>query len=341
VAVAAAVVPDALFAGAAPQDVTAAYVVKHVSSALTAAEPGDIARITVTRTVELTTGKTVTTTAKEWSYGDQWRSVTNSPSGKPLYDEGFSASSVYTLVSFQTRTWARQRGLGRPNAPVSDALGLGFSPAPLSSPIGLGSPVVPAPSPAGASLAYGNVVLPRSCGPVVAALPWLFLPGLPGYGFSASSLPAARALRNAISCGALTVAGRQRVDGIDTIKLTSRPHSPIAETVWVTLHTYLPVRVIVRSNGGRPVAGVSAVRQQTADITWLPPTAQNRANLTVSIPPGFRRVRELPLALTLRPMVLRDLADQLPVVFCLGPDGPGCKKRAGALGYTGGHAGNP
>ncbi len=109
-------------------------------------------------------------------------------------------------------------------------------------------------------------------------------PTPPGLGFVANALPTARALRSAISCGALTAAGRQRVDGIEAIELTSRPNSPISETIWVSPGTYLPVRVSVSS-----ALGFAGVRQ-TADITWLTSTAQNLATLTVPIPAGFRKV---------------------------------------------------
>lgn len=132
----------------------------------------------------------------------------------------------------------------------------------------------------------------------------LFRPGLPGIGFSASSLSAASALHAAISCGTLTVAGRQRIDGIEAIELTSRPDSLISETIWVTPGTFLPVRVVVRSSPSSPVL------QQTADITWLRPTAQNLAKLTVPIPAGFRRV---PLSQAVTPIV-RQLPGGPPAV---------------------------
>jgi hypothetical protein len=200
----------------------AAYVVKRAVSALNAAEPGQIAQMTVTTTVSAAVpgGQTVTTTAEEWSYDGQWRSVTNSPAGHPVYDEGYSTSSGLTLVSYQARTWARQPGLGRPAT-------------------------------------------------------------------------VATALRAAVSCGTLAVAGRPRVDGIEAIELTSRPGSLISETVWVSPGTYLPVRVVIRSAPGQPVS------QQAADITWLPLSAQNLARLTVPIPAGFRQV---PLAQAVTPI---------------------------------------
>jgi len=248
-ALAVVVVPSAGHDGAV---VDAAYVVKHVSSALSAAEPGEIAQMTITTSSSLVPGGTVAaTTAEEWSNGDEWRSVTYSSPGHPVYDEGFSTASGYTLVSYSARTWARQPGVGRPVAPV------------------LGSPS-----------ATGG------CGPTVAAFPTLFRLGLPGTGFSASSLPTtvAAALRTAVSCGTLTVAGRQLVDGTEAIELKSRPGSLIAETIWVSPDTYLPVRLVDRSASGAPLM------QQTADFTWLPPTAQNLAKLTVPVPAGFRRI---------------------------------------------------
>jgi hypothetical protein len=229
-----------------------AYVIKNVSSALSAAEPGTIAQMTVTTSGPALPGvKSTATTAEEWSNGSEWRSVTYSSPGHPAYDEGFSPTSGYTLVSYPTKTWARQPGLGQPTAP-----------------------------------AFGAPPAKRDCGPAIGAFPVLFRLGLPATSTSASSLPTtvSTALRTAVSCGSLTVAGRQTVDGTDAIKLTSRAGSPITETIWVSPSTYLPVRVVVRSPFGTPGF------QQTADFTWLPPTGQNLAKLAVPIPAGFRQV---------------------------------------------------
>ncbi len=233
-----------------------AYVVKRVYSALSAAGPGTVAQMTVTtRSAAVSGGTTAATTSEEWSYDDRWRAVTYSAAGQYLYDEGFSTASAYTVVSYRTRTWARQHGSGAP-----------------------------------AKLAPG----PRGCGQAVAPLP-LPQPGLPG-GLSAGWEPAtvAEALRAAVSCGTLAVAGQQRIDAVKAIKLTSRPDSVISETVWVSPGTYLPVRVVIR-----PAAGQQGP-WQTADITWLPPTAQNLARLTVPIPAGFRRI---PLARATAPIM--------------------------------------
>jgi hypothetical protein len=263
VALAAIGVPGARRGGTEGPAVNTAYVVKRVDSALSAADPGAIAQMTVTtRSAAISGGQTAATTTEEWSYGDRWRAVTYSGAGHLLSDEGFSTASVYTAVSYRTRTWARQPGPGRHAVRLSG---------------------------------------PRGCGSVVAPLPLLFQPGLPGGGLSASSPPAtvARDLRTAISCGTLAVAGRQRVDGIEAIELTSSPDSMISETIWVSPGTYLPVRVVTRPTPGTPGPW------QTADITWLPPTAQNLARLTVPIPAGFRRV---PLA-----EAVRSISHQIPI----------------------------
>ena len=251
--------------------VASASVVKRVDKALSAAEPGEIAQVTVTTRAATEPGAaTKTTTAQEWSYGDQWRSVSYSSAGHLVYDEGSSTSSVYTLVSYPTRTWARQRDLGRP--------------AGLARP---NKPVVGGHPVRNLTVHPGPGILgPRGCEPTSGAVRLLLQPGLPGLGFSASAPPktAAKALRTAISCVIFAVAGRDRVDGNEAIELKSRPGSLITETIWVTPGTDLPIRVVVRSAAGEPAFRV------TADIAWLPPTTQNLAKLTVTIPAGFRRV---------------------------------------------------
>jgi hypothetical protein len=262
-----------------------AYVVKRVDGALSAAEPGEIAQVTVTTRTAMPDGTTATTTGEEWSYGDRWRAIANSPAGRPVYDEGSSAASLYTLVSYLKRTWARQRELGRAFA-LSPTPG-SLVPRPSGWPMYPGLPASFAPK-------GRQVPGPGSCEPVVAALPLLFVPGLPRAHLSLSaSSPAAvaRALRAAISCGTLkAVAGRQRVDGIEAIELTSPPDTP-SETIWVSPGTYLPVRVVVRSAFHHAfIVNRQTVLQLTADITWLPPTAQNLGKLTVPIPAGFRHV---------------------------------------------------
>ncbi len=293
VAVAAAVLPGALLSGAGGPVAYAANVVKGVNSALTKADSGTFAQMTVTTSVAPITagnprahGKTTTTTAEEWSYGDRWRSVTNSPAGRPVYGEGFGPASGYTLVSYLRRTWARLAGVGRPAGPPSGK---------------------------------------RGCKGGPAAGPVLFQPTLPGAGLAAKSLPTvARTLRAAVACGTLDVAARQRFDGVEAIKLTSGRKSIIAETVWVSAGTYLPMRVVIRSLPGRSlVIDKDVVLRQTADFTWLPPTTRNLARLTVPIPAGFRHVSYA--------QAVWPIAQQLPRGLPLG---------AAGLGYSGLHPGN-
>ena len=245
-AVAVLALPSA--SGADREAVETAYVVKNVSNALTTAAPGTIAQMTITTSG----GPGQATSAEEWSNGEQWREVTYSSPGHPVYDEGYSTKSGYTLVSYPSKSWAQQTGLGRPYAPASASL---------------------------PSAKHG-------CNVVLGGFPVLFRLGLPGTSTSASSLPTtiATELRTAVSCGSLAVAGHQTIGGAGTIKLTSRSGSLISETIWVDPSTYLPVRVTVQS-----AAGYSPTRQ-TADFTWLPPTAQNVAKLAVPIPAGFREV---------------------------------------------------
>jgi len=234
--------------------VNTAYVVKRVDSALSAANPGAIAQMTVTTQSAATSGGQATpATAEEWSYGDRWRAVTHSSSGHVLYDEGSGTASVYTVVNYRTQTWARQHESGRP-----------------------------------AALAPGA----RGCAPVVAALPLLFQPGLPAGGPDASWLPStvAKDLRAAVSCGNLASAGTQRVDGIEAIKLTSSPDSVIPETIWVSPGTYLPVRVVIRPAPGTPgpwqgvnITWLKATTQNLANLTVAIPSGFRRVPLAEAV----------------------------------------------------------
>jgi hypothetical protein len=85
--------------------------------------------------------------------------------------------------------------------------------------------------------------------------------------------PAAR-IRHALSAGFYKLAGRQVVDGIDAIKLTTGGKYPL--TLWVDPATFLPVRF-----------DASGIQD---DYQWLAPTPANLALLDEPIPPGFRQV---------------------------------------------------
>jgi hypothetical protein len=82
-------------------------------------------------------------------------------------------------------------------------------------------------------------------------------------------------IESGLRCGAFQVAGHQRADGTDTIKLTGIVEGRPAFTLWVDARTYLPVQLT-----GDGVA---------MQFRWLPPTHANLAQLTGTIPPGFHR----------------------------------------------------
>jgi hypothetical protein len=80
-----------------------------------------------------------------------------------------------------------------------------------------------------------------------------------------------------LGCGRYTPAGRQRVDGVDAIKITGRDGLAV---LWVDPATYLPVRALLAFAQERP---------QT-DFRWLPPAQASLALLNVPVPAGFQQV---------------------------------------------------
>jgi len=80
-------------------------------------------------------------------------------------------------------------------------------------------------------------------------------------------------IRSQLACGAYTVAGRQVVDGISTIKITGDSGQ---FTFWVDPATYLPVQM--------------TMGQKRTEFHWLAPTPANLAKLKVTVPAGFRQV---------------------------------------------------
>jgi hypothetical protein len=98
-------------------------------------------------------------------------------------------------------------------------------------------------------------------------------------------LPAA--LRTALRCGQYTLAGTQRVDGVETVELKLVPmaDTPVRQTFWVNSSSYLPVRSVA-ANYSMP----GSVWEYQTDYRWLQPTPANVAHLNVSIPAGFTQV---------------------------------------------------
>ena len=96
--------------------------------------------------------------------------------------------------------------------------------------------------------------------------------------------------------------------------------------------TDLPVRVVVRSAPATPFlpqgklvpTNSKGVLRQTADITWLPPTAQNLAKLTVPVPAGFRQV-SLPAAVAPNLKLIPGGPLPKPAAICPSPAGGPCQ----------------
>lgn len=95
-------------------------------------------------------------------------------------------------------------------------------------------------------------------------------------------------VESGLRCGLVKVTGRQRVEGIDAIKLAGT-----GIFLWVDPRTYLPVQMAGKvqrvtsfgKNGPK-------VTEETIRIhfRWLPPTRASLAQLTATIPLGFRQL---------------------------------------------------
>lgn len=84
-------------------------------------------------------------------------------------------------------------------------------------------------------------------------------------------------IRDELRCGGYRMDGRQRVDGIDAVKLTG---GKALVALWVNPATYLPVRAI---------SGFGRGRAQTY-FRWLSPAQASLSQLSVRIPAGFRQI---------------------------------------------------
>jgi hypothetical protein len=112
-------------------------------------------------------------------------------------------------------------------------------------------------------------------------------------------------IKATLACGAATVTGHARIDGVDTLKITGSPFTEklppdqakayhekwLRErwTLYVNPTTYLPVRL---SNSGGTFGGPAPSTYSTSvtDMQWLQPTTANIAKALVTIPAGFHQV---------------------------------------------------
>jgi hypothetical protein len=119
--------------------------------------------------------------------------------------------------------------------------------------------------------------------------------------FPVQATPNLRAtISKALSCKLFALDGRQRVGGVNAIRLAMRPEpgTRLREMLWVDPSSYLPLRASVSflaPHGQRSVL--------VQDYQWLPPTAANLAALhaaigRATIPAAFRQLpsADLPLA---------------------------------------------
>jgi hypothetical protein len=113
-------------------------------------------------------------------------------------------------------------------------------------------------------------------------------------------------IRASLACGAATVTGQARIDGVETTVITGSPvtvklpagqakavgetRARVPWTLYVNPTTYLPVRLTGSTQTFGGPAG-STVNTEVTDIQWLPPSAANIAQTLVTIPAGFRKVK--------------------------------------------------
>jgi hypothetical protein len=103
----------------------------------------------------------------------------------------------------------------------------------------------------------------------------------------------ADSIRKAIADGTLELAGKENVDGIDTLHLRLfGPKRSYRIDMWVDSKTYLPVKETAAKSGGKPGGQeFPASATVTTKYTWLPRTAENLARLVVTPPPGFEHTK--------------------------------------------------
>jgi hypothetical protein len=103
-----------------------------------------------------------------------------------------------------------------------------------------------------------------------------------------------------LQCRAFTAAGRQRVDGVDAIRLAGQK-ALAGTTIWVDPRSYLPVRMTVPEHVVTGASGTMSSVTMQIDFRWLPPTSANLAQLTTPIPSSFRQMASPGLAVTAGP----------------------------------------
>jgi hypothetical protein len=95
----------------------------------------------------------------------------------------------------------------------------------------------------------------------------------------------AASIRLSLARHTMKIVGHQRIDGVNTLKLTGAP----GNTFWVNTKTYLPVRIqFVITFYGKQAPPPFAER---TDFKLLAPTPANLKLLRLPVPHGFRKVK--------------------------------------------------
>jgi hypothetical protein len=101
-----------------------------------------------------------------------------------------------------------------------------------------------------------------------------------------------RLIVRTLACGGYKMAGYTDIDGTKTIKITGSrvigtgtEESTDTVTLFVSPSTYLPVQITL-STAAPGLRGSLT----TFDIRWLPPTTDNRARASVTVPCGYQQI---------------------------------------------------
>lgn len=135
---------------------------------------------------------------------------------------------------------------------------------------------------------------------VLCHAPELFLLGAAAPGAqSAAAADWKTIIESGLRCGRFRLAGRQLIQGIDAIKLTSTEFTGFI--LWVDPRTYLPVQMAGKIQMGEPIGNNEPKPSRKNQwhwvmvttwlhFRWLAPTRAGLAHLTGTIPPGFRQL---------------------------------------------------
>lgn len=242
--------------GTQPQAETAAYVISHTESALTAAAAEDPVVYVHTSDSGLREGISMgggpfgkgslsSQHTDAWYYGPDYYPVRYqgfTAAGQPIFDSGVAQNSD-TVIDYQARIWWRST-----------------------------SHITPWVPPHGSALSCDNVG---------------------GFGSGSDPVYWPGDIRKLIACGQFTTSGTEKVDGVDAVKISQVHPDGTSAVLWVDPSTYLPVRVTATtlatvSGGNQPERSYRLT--ETEDLRWLPPTTANLAKLNVPVPSGFVQV---------------------------------------------------